>query len=329
MLVAERPVSFSISCIVPAFNEAAGIESVLQSLKQVLSGLSQRVEIVVVNDGSRDETFVRLCALARPLALTVIDFSRNFGKEAAMTAGIARARGDVVLIIDADLQEPLDTIERMVAKWREGYDMVYAVRNSREDESWLKRMGVSLFYYLMGQNKNIAVPPDARDFRLMDRRVVEALRLMPERNRFMKGLFSWVGFNSTALPIQVTPRASGRSSFNFRRLSELALTGITSFSNIPLRIWGAIGFAISLLAFLYVAYTVVRTLMFGADVPGFPTLATSIMFFAGIQLMSIGILGEYISRVFDEVKQRPHYLVAHELDFSPLRTTPGDAPRAG
>ena len=315
----KRPEQYSISCVVPALDESEGITAFLHELHGVLHTLSSQVEIIVVNDGSRDHTAAAVATIAESLSLTLLDFSRNFGKEAAITAGLARARGDVVLIIDADGQEPLTMIGPMLERWREGCDMVYAVREGRKDERWLKRVGARFFYSLLTRGGETPIPPDSRDFRVMDRRVVDAINRLPERNRFMKGLFAWVGFKTCALPVKIEPRKDGRSSFGFSQLSRLALTGITSFTNVPLRIWGAIGVIISLLAFAYGAYIALRTLFLGVDIPGFATLAVSIMFFAGIQLISIGVIGEYLSRVFDEVKQRPVYLIADELDHSPLR----------
>jgi len=314
-----RPESFSLTCIVPAFNEGAGLGDFLPLLRQELVRFTARVEIIVVDDGSADDTLAIATDLAEPLALTVLGFSRNFGKEAAITAGLEHARGDLVLIIDADMQEPVSLIGDMIDRWKEGYDMVYAVRDGREDEHRLKRLGVGLFYTLMGGGGQAPITPHARDFRVMDRKVVAALNRLPERNRFMKGLFSWVGFRSCALPVRIQPRLTGKSGFGFSRLLSLALTGLTSFSKVPLRIWGSIGLAIALLAFAYGAFIGVRTLIFGVDMPGFATIVVSIMFFSGLQLLSVGILGEYLGRVFDEVKQRPVYLLAHQIDCSPLR----------
>ena len=197
--------------------------------------------------------------------------------------------------------------------------MVYAVRDSRDDEHLLKRIGVGIFYALMGGGGAVQVTPHARDFRVIDRRVVEALKRLPERNRFMKGLFSWVGYRTYALPVRIQPRQSGTSGFGFSRLFGLALTGLTSFSKVPLRIWGSIGLLIALLAFAYGSFIGLRTLFFGVDLPGFATIVVSVMFFSGLQLLSVGIIGEYLGRVFDEVKQRPVYLLADQADFSPLR----------
>ena len=315
----NRPETFSLSCIVPAFNEGAGLENFLQLLRAELSKYTAKVEIVVVDDGSADDTLSVAMGLAEDLSLSVLGLSRNFGKEAALTAGIDYVRGDLVIVIDADMQEPVSMIGEMINHWQEGYDMVYAVRDSRDDEHLLKRIGVGIFYALMGGGGAVQVTPHARDFRVMDRRVVEALKRLPERNRFMKGLFSWVGYRTYALPVRIQPRQSGTSGFGFSRLFGLALTGLTSFSKVPLRIWGSIGLLIALLAFAYGSFIVLRTLFFGVDLPGFATIVVSIMFFSGLQLLSVGILGEYLGRVFDEVKQRPVYLLADQADFSPLR----------
>jgi len=311
--------SFRLSCIVPAFNEGAGLSNFLYLLRQELMRYSSQVEIIVIDDGSSDKTLELAIDLAQPMSLTVLGLSRNFGKEAAITAGLECARGDLVLIIDADMQEPISLIGEMIDRWKQGYDMVFAVRDSRDDEHFLKRLGVGFFYTLMGGSDQVPITPHARDFRVMDRKVVDALNRLPERTRFMKGLFSWVGFKTCSLPARIQPRVSGKSGFSFSRLLSLAATGLTSFSKVPLRIWGSIGLVIALLAFIYGAYIGVRTLIYGVDLPGFATIVVSIMFFSGLQLLSVGILGEYLGRVFDEVKQRPVYLVAHKTDYSPLR----------
>jgi glycosyltransferase involved in cell wall biosynthesis len=314
-----RPEPFSLTCIVPAFNEGGGLREFLSLLRRELLKYATSVEIILVDDGSADDTLMIAMDLAESLSLTVMGFSRNFGKEAAITAGLEHARGDLVLIIDADMQEPVSLIGEMIDRWKEGYDMVYAVRDGRDDEQLFKRLGVGVFYALMGGGGGTPITPHARDFRVMDRKVVDALNRLPERNRFMKGLFSWVGFRSCALPVRIQPRLAGKSGFGFSRLFALALTGLTSFSKVPLRIWGSIGLTIALLAFAYGAFIGLRTLIFGVDMPGFATIVVSIMFFSGLQLLSVGILGEYLGRVFDEVKQRPVYLLADQADFSPLR----------
>jgi glycosyltransferase involved in cell wall biosynthesis len=324
--LAPRSGPFSLSCVVPVHNEQEIVAEFLHALRATAAQLTSRFEIIVVNDGSSDATGAVVRALAPELALTLIEFSRNFGKEAALTAGLDLARGDCVLLIDADFQHPLETATEMVNAWRAGYDMVYGVRTDRSGESWLKRAGSRVFYRLMAASQSIDIPPDAGDFRVMDRRVVEALKRLPERHRFMKGLYAWVGFRSVGIPFEVRARAGGATSFSMRRLQSLALTGITAFSNLPLRIGGVIGVVIALLAFLWGGWIVIERIFFGQPIQGFATLAASVLLFAGVQLISIGVLGEYLGRVYDEVKARPTYLVARLDDYSPLREGEAGSP---
>lgn len=317
--LAPRSGAFALSCVVPVHNEQEVVADFLRALHATAARLAPRFEIIVVNDGSTDATGRIVRRLAPELALTLVEFSRNFGKEAALTAGLDLARGDCVLLIDADFQHPLETAVEMVNAWRAGYDMVYGLRTDRAGESWLKRAGSRVFYRLMAASQSVEIPPDAGDFRALDRRVVDALKRLPERHRFMKGLYAWVGFRSVGIPFEVKARAGGRTSFSLRRLQSLALTGITAFSNLPLRIGGAIGIGIALLAFAWGGWIVIERIFFGQPIEGFATLAASILLFAGVQLISIGVLGEYLGRVYDEVKARPTYLVARLDDYSPLR----------
>ncbi|MES2152391.1 MAG: glycosyltransferase family 2 protein [Pseudomonadota bacterium] len=303
-----------LSCVVPAFNEGAHVSAFLRDLQKTLAAITPHHEIIVVNDGSADDTAHQVAALARECGVRCLTLSRNFGKEAALTAGIDCARGDAVILLDADYQHPLELLPEMVQLWRAGYDMVYGVIADRRHESRLKRWGVRLFYRMLEADSAVTIPRNAGDFRLLDRRVVEALRQLPERNRFMKGLYAWVGFRSVALPFLPADRASGNSRFTFRSLHELALSGLTAFTTLPLRVWSAVGAAISLLALMYAAYVMVETLMFGNATPGWATLTVGLMFFSGVQLFSIGILGEYLGRVYEEVKRRPMYLVAEDVD---------------
>lgn len=307
-----RPLRPFVSCVVPAYNEARNLGPLLMGLCERLSALTDRWEVIVVDDGSRDDTAAAMIPWLIRSGVRYLRLSRNFGKEAALTAGIDRADGDAVLLIDADLQHPVSLIPEMVAAWREGADMVCAVRQSRADENLLKRVGTRWFYALVNHAAPVRIPPDAGDFRLMDRRVVAALRALPERNRFMKGLYAWVGFDTVVLPYVPLPRASGASHFSPRRLARLAFTGITAFSNAPLRWWSAIGAGVAAVALAYGVYIVIDHFLFGVDVPGWATLVAGMMFLSGAQLLSIGVLGEYIGRIFDEVKQRPVYLVARE-----------------
>jgi glycosyltransferase involved in cell wall biosynthesis len=298
--------------VVPAYNEAANLHRVLTSLTATLAGLSERWEVIVVDDGSVDETrHVIRPWLSQP-GVRCLRLSRNFGKEAALSAGLDHAEGEVVVMMDADGQHPVELLAPMISAWRDGADMVCAQRQARDEESWLKRTGTRWFYRLANVGSPVRIPEGAGDFRLLDRRVVDALTALPERNRFMKGLYAWVGFETRFLPYTPTPRQSGRSRFSLRRLARLALTGVTAFSNFPLRVWSGVGAVIALLALAYGVWIVVEHVIEGHPVPGWPTLVAGLMFFSGVQLLSIGILGEYIGRVFDEVKQRPIYLIGAE-----------------
>ncbi|WP_311223677.1 MULTISPECIES: glycosyltransferase family 2 protein [unclassified Acidovorax] len=311
-----------LSCVVPAHNEEHNLEGFVRALAQAAQRLTPHFEIIVVNDGSRDRTHDIALRLAQKLPVRYLALSRNFGKEAALSAGIDYARGNAVLLIDADFQHPLDLLAQMHALWQSGYDMVYGVIADRCAESGAKRLGTHLFYRLMNASNKVKVPPHAGDFRWMDRKVADAMKALPERKRFMKGLYAWVGFKTAALPFVPLDRAGGVSSFNLRSLGSLALSGLTSFSTLPLRMWSMVGGIISLVALAYGFWIALSTLVFGNELDGWPTLAASIMLFSGVQLMSIGILGEYIGRIYDEVKRRPTYLVARDEDRSPLRDSP-------
>lgn len=299
-----------ISIIVPAFNEAAAITATMESIANQLTSLSPHWDIVVIDDGSRDRTADIVRSLPAYLHVTLLRFSRNFGKEYAITAGLEYAQGDVVICMDADGQHSSSLLGDMLDKWREGYDMVYAVRQDRDVESSFKRWGSRFFYKLMTLGERIAIPRDAGDFRLMSRNVVDALNKLPERNRFMKGMYAWVGYSSIGIPYTPLPRSHGSSSFSRLRLMQLAWTGITSFSVIPLRLASAVGGLLALLAFLYGIWVVLEKMFFHESIPGWPTVVASLMFFSGVQLLFIGILGEYIARIYDEVKGRPPYIVA-------------------
>jgi glycosyltransferase involved in cell wall biosynthesis len=303
--------SASLDVVLPAFNEAANLPGLFAQLRAVLDGLTPHWRILLVDDGSSDDTQrVALAARAGGLPLRYVRLSRNFGKEAALTAGLALADADRVLLMDADGQHAPELIEAMAAAWLRGVDMACAVRANRDEEGPLKRFGTRLFYRLVNAFTQLRIPPDAGDFRLLDRRVVDALNALPERNRFMKGLYAWVGYRTEFLPYTPQPRAGGRSSFSLGRLLRLAFTGVTAFSNLPLRIWSALGGAIALVALTYGVWITAEHLIYGHPIPGWPTLVVGLMFFSGVQLLSIGIIGEYIGRIFDEVKQRPVYLVA-------------------
>jgi polyisoprenyl-phosphate glycosyltransferase len=301
-----------VSCVVPAFNEAANLDPLLTSLTRELQALVPQWEVLVVDDGSRDDSPAVLARWAKVPGVRWLRLSRNFGKEAALTAGIDRAGGDVVVLMDADLQHPPELLASMLQAWRAGADMVCAARRSRDDESWAKRAGTWLFYRLINRPGTVEIPVDAGDYRLMDRRVADALRALPERNRFMKGLYAWVGFRTEVLPYTPLARHAGQSSFSLRRLASLAFTGITAFTNAPLRLWSAVGACVALAALGFGLWIVIEYFISGNDVPGWATLVTGLMFSAGIQLLSVGMLGEYVGRIFDEVKQRPVYIVGEE-----------------
>ena len=311
-----------ISCIVPVFNEEAVIKAFIEALQNKLRSITDHYEIIVVDDGSNDRTTAVIEQLMHQQpsshnqqAIKLLGLSRNFGKEIALTAGLEHCQGDVAVLVDADFQHPLALINQFLGKWADGYDMVYGVRTSRKTESYLKRNFSRLFYWLMEKLTKIDIPNNAGDFRLLDKKIVQAFKSLPERTRFMKGLYAWVGYKQIAIPFEVNERAAGKSSWRFSKLTELAITGITSFSDVPLRVWGLIGFIISSLALVYAVYIIVVTMVYGADMPGFPTLIVAIMFLGGIQLLSVGILGEYIARIFTEVKQRPKYLVQIKHGF--------------
>lgn len=303
----------SISCVIPCYNEAENLERLLPLLRAALAALTPRWEIVLVDDGSSDDTAARLRHWTRQPGTRALRLSRNFGKEAALTAGLQSAEGEVVVMMDADLQHPPALLESFVRHWRAGVDVVYAVRQSRDTESAFKRVGVRWFYRLINGADRIEVPSGAGDFRLMDRKVVNALLLLPERNRFMKGLYAWVGFEAVAIPYVPDARAHGQSHFSPIRMVRLALDGLTAFTVWPLRAVIGLGFVMALLAFGYGAYLTVAYLLYGHDVSGWTTIVVSLMLFAGIQLVSLGVVGEYVGRIYEEVKRRPLYVVQSEL----------------
>ncbi len=301
----------SISCVIPAFNEARNLGTVVPRILATLSSLSQRIELIVVDDGSRDDSTAvmqALCATHRELVY--LKLSRNFGKELALTAGIDATRGDVVILMDADGQHPVTLLAEMFEKWRQGSDVVYAVRNTRLDQSGLQVSLTGLFYKLVNFGNRVKIPPNAGDFRLMDRKVVDALKSLPERNRFMKGLYAWVGFNATAIDYQPLPRADGKSNFGLRGSLSLALTGILAFSIAPLRALTMLGLLLAAVALGYGGWVVAEYFFSGIAVPGYATIVVGMMFFSGIQLLSIGVLAEYVGRIYEEVKQRPNYLIS-------------------
>ena len=301
----------TLAVVVPAYNEGEGLRQFHARLTPVFDALSDLdCRVIYVDDGSRDDTWsvIESLAAADPRAAG-LKLSRNFGKELAMTAGLDHADADAVVVIDADLQDPPELIPAFIAKWREGFDAVYGTREVREGETWLKTLTAHLFYRVMDKLSSTPIPRDTGDFRLLSRRAVEALRGIRERHRFMKGLFTWVGFRQVALPYRRDPRHSGTSKFNYWKLWNFALEGITSFSSAPLRIATYLGVATAVFAFAFGVWIVLKTLLWGDAVPGYPSLMVVILFLGGVQLMALGIIGEYLGRLYEESKARPLYLI--------------------
>jgi glycosyltransferase involved in cell wall biosynthesis len=292
------------------YNEQDVLGIFLEKTSSVLKEAGLEFEYVFVNDGSDDNTLSMLIAFSeKDSRIRIINLSRNFGKEAALTAGIDHVRGNVMVPIDVDMQDPPELIPSFVERWREGYDVVYGVRSSRDDDSFAKRATAGGFYRLFNRLSPTHIPDNAGDFRLLDERVVAVLKKLPERNRFMKGLFSWVGFRSIGVPYERPARAAGQTKWNFRKLWNFALDGIISFSTVPLRVWSYVGAVISILSFFYASFIIIRVIILGVDLPGYPSLLTVVLFLGGIQLLSLGIIGEYLSRLFVETKARPIYIV--------------------
>ena len=306
-----------ISVVIPIYNEEENLPVLYQRLTAALKGMGRNYEIVFVDDGSRDLSFDCMNHLAKedPM-ITIIELSRNFGHQVAISAGLDYARGKGVIVMDADLQDPPEFLPPLITKWKEGHDVVYATRKDRK-EGWLKRMAYAAFYRLLHRTANIDIPLDAGDFCIMDRRVVDLLMAMPERNRFVRGIRSWVGLDQVGLAYERQARYAGCSRYTFIRLVYLALDGLISFSYLPLRVIAILGIFISLFSILMAIFYAVKKLLVGLNPPGFATLTVAIFFFAGIQLITIGVIGEYVGRIFEEVKQRPLYIVR--------RVTPGQS----
>jgi polyisoprenyl-phosphate glycosyltransferase len=310
---AVRP---SLSVVVPAYNEEAVLPEFHRRLAATLDALAADLdaEIVYVNDGSSDATMRLLVGIHdRDARVAVVDLSRNFGKEIAMSAGLDHARGDAVVVIDADLQDPPELIPDMVKAWQSGSDVVLMRRATRANESWLKKATARAFYRSIGRIGEIDIPPDVGDFRLLSRRAVAAVLRFPERTRFMKGLYAWIGFPSAEIVYHRDGRFAGDTKWNYWRLWNFALEGITSFSVVPLKVASYIGFATALVAFAYGVFVIGKTLLYGDPVRGYPTLVVLVLFGGGLQLMALGIIGEYLARMFIEVKGRPLYLVQRSL----------------
>lgn len=335
-----RDVRPELSVVIPVLNEADNIEPLLDRLIPILEGCVSSYEILFIDDGSTDATLLAIhrANMTNP-RVGCVSFSRNFGKEVAIAAGLDHANGLACVIIDADLQHPPEMIETFVARWREGYKNVYGQRIDRSEDSRLRRALTLRFYSIFGSVGETRLPEGAGDFRLLDAQAVAALRTLRERARFNKGLYAWIGFKSIGVPFDVQTRAHGASKFSYRKLTRFALDGLMSFSTLPLMVWTYIGTGISIIALATAIYFVGETLFYGADVPGFASLIVSVTFLAGIQLLSLGVLGEYIGRIFAEVKRRPLYLVQERIgdaakvvsgiDGSPEPGTNGKGDRPG
>ncbi|MGA7296190.1 MAG: glycosyltransferase family 2 protein [Rhodanobacteraceae bacterium] len=306
-----------LTVVVPAFNEAAVLQSFQQRLLAVLDALDMSCEVLYVDDGSSDDSWAMMEAFAREdKRVGALRLSRNFGKEAALSAGLDQVDEccDAVVVIDADLQDPPELIPDLVAQWRQGHDVVYAVRSSRAGETRFKRFTAASFYRMMSRVSDTPIPRDTGDFRLLSRRALQALRQLPERQRFMKGLFSWIGFSQTGIRYQRDARHSGHSKWNYWRLWNLAVEGVTSFSVLPLRIATWAGLLTSLAAFGFGAWVLLKALVWGDPVRGYPSLMTVILFLGGVQLLALGVIGEYLGRIYAETKQRPLYLISEKRD---------------
>jgi glycosyltransferase involved in cell wall biosynthesis len=308
MLSNQIPVKISV--VVPLYNEEENIDVLFRRLLAVLEALNTSYEVVCVNDGSRDNTLKNLVEYhQRYPQIKVVNLSRNFGKDIAMSAGIDYSQGMAVIPIDADLQDPPELIAEMIEKWHDGYDVVYASRRVRIGESWFKRFTAESFYQVINKLSRVTIPPNTGDFRLIDRRVVESIKKMPERQRFMKGIFAWVGYKQTSILFDREPRYQGQTKWNYWKLWNFAIDGITSFSFLPLKVWTYVGLIIALVSLVYASFLMLRTIILGIDVPGYASLMVAVLFLGGIQLLTLGIIGEYIGRVYEEVKGRPLYLV--------------------
>lgn len=309
----ESPV---LSVVCPMYNEESALPHFIARIGEVLDPLLADYEIVCVNDGSRDATLPALREwAARDTRVKIVDLSRNFGKEAALSAGLDFARGRAIVPIDVDLQDPPELIGAMLEHWRAGYDVVLAARHDRSSDPRLKRATAGWFYTLMARISDIEIPANVGDFRLMDRQVVEALQRLPERARFMKGIFAWLGFRTTTISFARPNRSAGEAKQHYGRLARLALDGIVSFTTFPLRVWTLLGIALSTASAVYMLVIIVRTLVFGNDVPGYASIMTVLLFFNGMIMINLGILGEYIARIFVEVKGRPIYLVRETVNL--------------
>jgi glycosyltransferase involved in cell wall biosynthesis len=310
--------AIKLSIVVPMYNEASNLEPFFEALIPAVEQVTENYEVICVNDGSNDQTMKVLEGRHRTnQRIKAIDLSRNFGKEAALSAGLYLARGDAVIPIDADLQDPPELIPQMVEKWCQGYKVVLCERTDRRAENFVKRSTAGLFYRLNQKLSDISIPINVGDFRLMDRQVVEALRQLPERTRFMKGIFAWLGYDQTRVGYIRHPRNTGTSKWHYWKLWNFALDGIFSFSTLPLRIWTYLGLIVAIGAAFYMAFIVFKVVIMGVDVPGYASTLVFLLFFSGLNMIGLGILGEYVGRIFTEVKRRPLYLIKQTIGLQP------------
>jgi len=306
----------TLSIVVPMYNEEESMETFFSRTQRALQTVTQSYEIICVNDGSRDRTLAQLRARAEQDArIRVVTLSRNFGKEIALSAGLDHASGDAIIPIDADLQDPPEIIPLMMAKWRGGAKLVLAKRRDRSTDTLLKRITANGAYWAFSKLTHPRIPQNVGDFRLMDRVVVDAIKRLPERSRFMKGLFAWIGYDAEIVEYDREARSAGETKWNYWKLWNFALDGITSFSSLPLRIWSYLGFGVSFLAMGYLGWILTKSAIFGLDIPGYASLMSVTLFFNGILLIGVGVIGEYLSRIFTEVKARPLYIVAEKIGF--------------
>jgi glycosyltransferase involved in cell wall biosynthesis len=315
-LVKRGMIAPLISIVVPVKNEEAAILPFVERVSAILDDVARSGswEILFVDDGSTDQTLAAIIgARLREPRVRALSLSRNFGKEAALSAGLDHARGQAVVPMDVDMQDPPEVLPEMVAKWREGYEMVFGVRRCRASDSFAKRLTAGLYYRAHNMVSQDKIPENAGDFRLLDRKVVEVIRALPERNRFMKGLFAWAGFRQAAVEYDRVEREHGASKFNYWKLWTLALDGITSASTVPLRIWSYVGAFVALFAMAYASFIAILTIFYGISVPGYASIMVSVLFLGGVQLISLGVLGEYVGRILTETKQRPLYVVRESI----------------
>lgn len=315
-----------ICLVIPVYNEDAGLDALVAALHRTFDGRDFSWSVLFVDDGSADHTLEKIRQLnATDSRIASISLSRNFGQSVAIAAGLRYARGDAVVVMDSDLQHPPEAVLAFIEKWREGYKVVFGQRRTRVADSPLRNLYSRVFHAVFRKIGTTRLPVGVTDFLLLDRAAVDAINRLDERNRFSKGLYAWIGFRSTVVPFDAGERTTGESKWSFMKLLRFALDGFVSFSTVPLKVWSYVGILISLLAIVYAVYFLIRTLLFNTDTPGFPSLIVSIMFFAGVQLISLGVIGEYLARIYEEAKGRPLFVVAEEIGVSG-ETRPGQAP---